>query len=150
MNLEQKIFYKEIIKYVFWIEENKPIPKTEFPKFLDSKAGCSTTALAALLYEGSCTAYSLFRISIEENNTNLQSNIKLNSSHAELIRNELPMINKVVLECIDLFLRQICEKDEPFGEKLFIEVGNFRQVAPAIKGARKSTTINASIKTSYL
>ncbi|CAG8735620.1 10387_t:CDS:2 [Gigaspora margarita] len=80
MNSEQKILYKEIIKYVSWVEENKPIPKTEFPKFLDSKAGhdktflintiCyairarkkiillyGTTALAALLYEGTTYTY---------------------------------------------------------------------------------------------
>ncbi|CAG8574327.1 13021_t:CDS:2, partial [Cetraspora pellucida] len=60
------------------------------------------------------------------------------------------MANKTVVECVDLLLCQICNKDEPFRGKPFIGVGDFRQVAPVVKGAGRSSTIDASIKTSYL
>ncbi|CAG8839890.1 123_t:CDS:1, partial [Racocetra persica] len=64
-----------------------------------------------------------------------------------IIWDELPIANKAVLEYIDNLLCQISKNDDLFGGKLFIGIGDFRQVAPVVKGARKSTTINASIKT---
>ncbi|CAG8452450.1 1585_t:CDS:2 [Scutellospora calospora] len=160
MTLEQIIFYKKVIECVTLKKENKSILKNEFPIFLDGKAGrgktflinaicyairamkeiillCGTTALATLLYEDRRIAHSLFRIPVEENNINIQSSIKLNSTHAELIKvaiiiiwDELPIANKAI--------------------KFFIGIGDFRQVASVVKGAGKSSTINASIKTSFL
>ncbi|CAG8815129.1 20560_t:CDS:1, partial [Cetraspora pellucida] len=180
MTPEQIAFHDEIIDYILWKPEAGPIPISKFPKFLDGKAGrgktflinaichsiraakkiilpCGTTALAALLYEGGRTAHSLFRMPVEENNVNVQSTIRYHSNRADLIResmliiwDELPMANKAVLEGVDLLLRQICNKDEPFRGKPFIGAGDFRQVAPIVKGAGKSATIDASIKTSYL
>lgn len=160
--------------------ENEPLLSVKFSIFLEGKAGCGktflinaichfirskneivlpcgTTALAAQLYEGGCTAHSLFRVPIEENNTNLQSSIKYNSNRTDLIRatkliiwDELPMANKAILDCVDILLQQICRKNEPSGKKPLIGLGDFRQVAPVIKGAGKSATIDASIKSSHL
>ncbi|CAG8732804.1 1956_t:CDS:2, partial [Gigaspora margarita] len=116
-----------------------------------------TTALAAQLYEGERIAHSLFQVPVEENNTNVQSTIKYNSNCANLIRaakliiwNELPMANKAVLDCIDIQLQQSCKTNEPFSKKSLIGVGDFRQVVLVIKGAKKSATINASVKSSHL
>ncbi|CAG8496235.1 7053_t:CDS:2 [Cetraspora pellucida] len=180
MTVEQATLYDEVVFHVLYESENESASTTKFPMFLDGKAGrgktflinaicsairsamkivlpCGTTALAALLYEGGRTAHSLFRVPVEENNINIQSTIKYYSNRADLIRtskliiwDELPMANKAVIECVDLLLRQICEKDIPFGGKPFIGVGDFRQVAPVVKNAGKSSTIDASIKTSYL
>ncbi|CAG8584171.1 2431_t:CDS:2, partial [Racocetra fulgida] len=112
----------------------KPIvPVTYINEKAAKKIGlsCGTTALAALLYEGGHMAHSLFRISVEENNINIQSTIKYFSSHADLICesvliiwNELPMANKAILDCVDLLLKQICNKNEPFGRKPVIEIGD--------------------------
>ncbi|CAG8751917.1 17827_t:CDS:2, partial [Cetraspora pellucida] len=43
-----------------------------------------------------------------------------------------------VLESVDLLLQQICEKEDPFSGKLFIDISDFRQVAPIVKGASKN------------
>ncbi|CAG8816580.1 7920_t:CDS:2 [Gigaspora margarita] len=158
MTSEQAIFYEKVIKLVLGKEKKDTKIINKFPIFLDGKAGqgktflinaicykiraakkiiliCGTTALSALLYEGGRTAHSLFRIPVEENNSNIQSTIKLNSNRANLLQaaelivwDEIPMINKAVLESI----------------------GDFRQVAPVVKGASKSSTINTSIKTLHL
>ncbi|CAG8435709.1 3354_t:CDS:2 [Scutellospora calospora] len=115
-------------------KKDNPVQTYEFPIFLDRKAGyskiflinaicytiqaageivltCRTTALLALLYEGGHTAYSLFRIPVEENNINIQSTIKY----------------MTVLDSVDILLQQICKSNKLFGEKPLIGVGNFRQ-----------------------
>ncbi|CAG8833013.1 30692_t:CDS:2, partial [Gigaspora margarita] len=153
MTSKQAIFYEEVIKLVLGKEKKDTKIINKFPIFLDGKAGqgktflinaicykiraakkiiliCGTTALSALLYEGGCTAHSLFCIPVEKNNSNIQSTIKLNSNCANLL--------------------QAAELIEPFGGKPLIDIGDFRQVVPVVKGASKSSTINASIKTSHL
>lgn len=155
MTTEQSILYEKVIKYTLLKKENNTIRINIFPIFLDGKAGrektflinviCytiraageivliyGTMALSVLLYEGGCTAHSLFQIPVEENNTNLQSTIKINSGRADLLReakiiiwDELPMANKAVLECVDLLLKEICGKNKPFRGKPFIGVRDF-------------------------
>ncbi|CAG8788712.1 9219_t:CDS:10, partial [Gigaspora margarita] len=44
-----------------------------------------------------------------------------------IVCDKLPMANKAILDCIDLFLKQICNKNKPFGGKPFIGVEDFRQ-----------------------
>jgi PIF1-like helicase len=38
----------------------------------------------------------------------------------------------------------------PFGGKVFVGIGDFRQVAPVIKGGGFAETFNASVRSSYL
>lgn len=60
------------------------------------------------------------------------------------------MSNVAVLETIDSSLRSITGKDLPFGGKLILGIGDFRQVGPVIPGAGATETYNASIKSSSL
>ena len=40
--------------------------------------------------------------------------------------------------------------EQTFGEKVFVVIGDFRQVAPVVRGNGPSTVFDASIKSSYL
>jgi hypothetical protein len=88
----------------------------------------------------------------------LQSKISVHSDRAELLRlatiiiwEELPMAKKAVLECVNQLLQDVMGNDLPFGDKLFIGLGDLRQVAPVIRGSSGPTaTLNSSIRTSDL
>ncbi|CAG8539166.1 3285_t:CDS:2 [Racocetra persica] len=130
--------------------ENGPIPISKFLKFLDGKAGQGKTFLINAICH---TIHAAKRIVLPCGTTALAalfSRADLICESILIIWNKLPMVNKAILESMDLLLRQICGKDKPFGGKLFIGAGDFRQVAPVVKGAGKSATINTSIKTSYM
>jgi hypothetical protein len=60
------------------------------------------------------------------------------------------MANKACLHAVDALLRLLCNTNKPFGGKPFIGVGDFRQVAPVVKGGGLGAVINASIRTSSL
>ena len=84
-------------------------------------------------------------------------NIKPHSDRAELLRaaglivwEELPMANKACLQAVDALLRLLCNTNKPFGGKPFVGVGDFRQVAPVVRGGGLSAVIDASIRTSNL
>ena len=88
----------------------------------------------------------------------LTSNISLNSGRAELLREavlivweEFPMANKASIECADQLLRMIMQNNYPFGGKLFLALGDFRQVAPVIRNSSGPTsTYLSSIRSSPL
>ena len=60
------------------------------------------------------------------------------------------MANKTALECTDQLLRYLTGNDQPFGNKPFVGIGDFRQVAPVVKSSGPSAVFDASIKSSYL
>lgn len=60
------------------------------------------------------------------------------------------MANIAAVECTDEICRLITGKDVPFGGIPFIGLGDFRQVAPVVKGQGCIPTLLASIKSSRL
>lgn len=52
---------------------------------------------------------------------------------ALLIWDEAPMANRAVLACVDELLRRIMGNNLPFGGKVFILLGDFRQTCPVIR-----------------
>ena len=87
----------------------------------------------------------------------LESDIKPNSHRATLLRacslvvwDEAPMANKAVLGCVDIVLRKIMSNDVPFGGKVFILSGDFRQTCPIVRYGEREDIIEASIHSSYL
>lgn len=84
----------------------------------------------------------------------LESSIHLADSRAELLReaalilwDEAPMANKAVLACI---LHKVTEKDLPFGGKVFVLLGDFRQTCPVVCGGRKAGVIDTCLQQSPL
>jgi hypothetical protein len=60
------------------------------------------------------------------------------------------MANKACVYAVDALLRLLCAIDKPFGGKPFIGVGDFRQVAPVVRGGGLAAAIDASIRSSTL
>jgi hypothetical protein len=82
------------------------------------------TALSVLDYDRGRTAHSTFGIPVQDNDLDLVSKISFHSSRAELLREaellsweELPMVEKTVMGCVDELLRHIMQNDLPFGGK---------------------------------
>jgi hypothetical protein len=130
-----------------------------------------SSALAATLYEGGRTAHNLFAIPVtkvflfsvninntltfEQDNVALTSSIRPFSYRAEPIRaasfiawDELPAANVTWMDCIDNLCRSLMKTDRPFGKIPFLGIGDFRQVAPVVKGTGCAPALQASVKSS--
>ena len=111
---------------------------------------------ATLLFNG-FTVHSLFKLPLTINETTT-SGIALNSSRAKLIEkakiiiwDEAPMAPLHALNAVDRILRKIMKNENlPFGGKVVLLGGDFRQVTPVISHASKTKIIENSIKSSLI
>lgn len=139
----------------------------------------ATSAYAAQLYPGGRTTHSTFKVChlislretvvlslmlaynqqvpVNENNELLEAAIPLNSARADLIReshavvwDEAPMANCAVLACVEEVCRRVMGNDLPFGGKVIVLLGDFRQTCPVIRRGTRAQVIKASIKSSPL
>jgi ATP-dependent DNA helicase PIF1 len=100
----------------------------------------------------------MFGIPVRQSSSELMSKISVFSGRAELIRQaalivweEFPMANKAAIECVDALLRQIMCNDLPFGNKPFLALGDFRQVAPVLRDVTAPAAVfDSSIRSSSL
>ncbi|GLT72837.1 hypothetical protein SLA2020_447360 [Shorea laevis] len=67
-----------------------------------------------------------------------------------IIWDEAPMAKKQTIEALDQMLQDVNESDLPFGGKVVVFGGDFRQVLPVVPKATRQEQINASLVTSYL
>jgi ATP-dependent DNA helicase PIF1 len=122
----------------------------------------ASSGIAALLIPGGRTAHSRFSIPIQvdENST---CNIKQGSPLAELIVeakliiwDEAPMTHKHCFEAVDRTFRDIlrfCNSENlnlPFGGKVVVMGGDFRQILPVIPKGTRQEVVHATINSSYL
>ena len=114
------------------------------------------TGIAANLLHLGRTFHSRFKAPLSPNETSMLA-IDAQSRLAELIRearaiviDEAPMLHKWHLEAMDRSLRDIMDLEEPFGGKILILSGDFRQTLPVIPGASTASIINSAINSSYL
>ncbi|XP_025685681.1 uncharacterized protein [Arachis hypogaea] len=139
LNEEQRVVYDKIIDCVL------------------NKSG-----IASLLLPGGKTAHSMFNIPIELTEETV-CRIKKDSAKAEVVRladliiwDEAPMTNKLAFEALDRTLRDIMvlvsdrNKDLPFGGKVVVLGGDFRQVLPVIPKSSRAEIVMASINSSVL
>jgi hypothetical protein len=106
---------------------------------------------------GGRTAHSTFKIplKLDENSTcNIfkQSHLrKLIERAALVIWDEAPMTHRHAFEAVARPLRDIMSNDrEPFGGKVFVLSGDFRQILPVVKRGTPADTIDACLKSSDL
>lgn len=85
------------------------------------------------------------------------SSLKAQSKEAQYLRetdvffwDEAPASPRYALEIADRTLRNFANIDKPFGGKIMVLGGDFRQTLPIMKNSTKSEIINLSIKSSYL
>ncbi|CAH9075475.1 unnamed protein product, partial [Cuscuta epithymum] len=120
----------------------------------------ASSGIASLLLPGGRTAHSKFSIRVPtlENST---CNIHQGSELAELLKqtkliiwDEATMANRFCFEALDRSLNDIINNDgdsiSPFGGRVIVFGGDFRQTLPVIPGGSRSDIINATINSSYL
>ena len=110
------------------------------------------TGIASLLLPNGTTVHNRFKLPLSISKTTVL-NMKGQSKEADDIRNatvilwdEATMASSIALDTIDKGIRDIMNTDEPFGGKLMLLGGDFRQVLPVVPGASRSYQVLSSIK----
>ena len=118
--------------------------------------------IASLLLDGDRTAHYRFKIPLicDKETT---CDIKLNSKLGNLIKNtklfiwdEAPMADKYVYETVDRSFRDIMQQVNsdlekiPFGGKIMVFGGDFRQILPIVKHGNRSSIVSQCINRSFL
>lgn len=111
----------------------------------------ASSGIAALLLPMGKTAHSMFKIPINVHKTSVCS-ISKQSELAELIRetsliiwDEAPMTHRYIFEAVERTFRDVCSTNEPFGGKLLIFGGDFRQVFPVVTKGNRADVVATSI-----
>ncbi len=105
----------------------------------------AASALAATLLPGGSTAHSAFRIPIP---TTSSSYCGVKSAERELIRqckvicyDEVSMVGKDVADCLNRLLQDVMQCSEPFGGKVVVFLGDFKQLLPVEPGRKYPVTV---------
>ena len=116
----------------------------------------ATTGIAANLLSLGRTFHSRLKAPLVANENSLlqisaQSNLaKLIKMAKLLLIDESTMLDKFQLEALDRSLRDLIGIDLPFGGKIILLAGDFRQCLPVVPGANRAGTVAHCINRSYL
>eukprot|EP00798_Chlamydomonas_sp_ICE-L_P028690 gene28690-31858_t len=124
----------------------------------------ASSGIAALLMEGGSTAHSLFKIPVDIG-PDMVCNMSLQSQNAELLKaaslivwDEAPTAHKHSIEAVDATLRDIMgsirgqewRRMVPFGGKVIVFAGDFRQILPVVPRGTRAAIVAACLKMSKL
>jgi ATP-dependent DNA helicase PIF1 len=122
----------------------------------------ASTGIAAMLLAGGTTAHSRFGIPVPVAEESV-STITVTSQRAEVIReatmliwDEISMADKRAVECADALCREIMRHQDqalesvPFGGKLMIFAGDWRQLLPVVVRGGRAQVVNTCMKRSTL
>nr|XP_027121997.1 uncharacterized protein LOC113738930 [Coffea arabica] len=116
----------------------------------------ASSGVAASILPGGRTAHSRFKILLDVS-MNRTCQISKQSSVAKLISlaklifwDEASMAKKDTVEAFDLLLKDVMNSDIPFGGKIVVFGGDFRQTLPVIPSASRDQQIEASFVNSPL
>ena len=120
----------------------------------DIALACAWSGIAAVLLEGGRTCHSRFGLPVPLPRTSVSSSIKVQSSRAVVLReaklivwDEAPMAPSEALECVDQLLRDVMDTpDLPFGGKVLVLGGDFRQVLPVMPHCSRDDVVAHSLK----
>ena len=116
----------------------------------------ATSGIAASIMPGGRTAHSRFKIPIklEENSV---CNFTKQSGTATLLReasliiwDEVAMTRRQSGETLDRSLQDITGRFEPFGGKVIVFLGDFRQVLPVVSRGTRAQIMDATLLRSYI
>jgi hypothetical protein len=116
----------------------------------------ASTGIAANLLKGGRTYFSQYKLPVPllENST---SGMRMSSMDAELIRkasiliwDEATMAPSHALNAVDRLLREIMDEELPFGGKVLLLGGDFRQCLPVVPHGSRATIVESSMKFSPL
>ena len=117
----------------------------------------ATTGIAANLLKLGRTFHSRLKAPLTASEDSMLQ-ISAQSSLAKLVRmskllliDESTMLDRFQLEALDRTLRDLMgNADQPFGGKIIILAGDFRQCLPVISGANQAATVSRCINMSHL
>ncbi|KAJ9544141.1 hypothetical protein OSB04_023848 [Centaurea solstitialis] len=116
----------------------------------------TTSDVAANNMPGGRTAHSLFKIPINLDNNSF-CNIKQQSGTAQLIRDarliiwdEASMAKRQALEALDRTMQNLIGSTFPFGGKIMVMGGDFRQVLPVVRRGTRAQIVDSSLRMSPL
>jgi ATP-dependent DNA helicase PIF1 len=172
LNSEQMVAYNTIISTVdspnggvFFIDGPGGTGKTFFYRALlgiirsqDNIAVATTTSsVAASIMPGGRTAQSRFKIplNIDEGGycsfTKQSSTAKLLHEASLILWDEASMTKRHAVEALDISLRDILGKEDlPFGRKIDVFGGDFRQTLQVVRKGSRAQIVDASLRRSYL
>ena len=114
------------------------------------------TGIAATLLPEGKTVHKTFGLSVPLFSDSC-SNITAQSEEGKILKNvdlfiwdEAPMAPRYALEIMDRTLRYLMQSDLPFGGKIVVLGGDFRQLLPIKETATRTESVNLSIKFSYV
>ncbi|CAN6703406.1 unnamed protein product [Malus baccata var. baccata] len=111
----------------------------------------ASSGIAATILPGGRTAHSKFKIPLSLDASSMcsigkQSDlVKLIQKAKAIIWDEATMTHRHAFEALDRTFRDLTDIDLPFGGKIMIFGGDFRQVLPVIRKGTKSELIQASV-----
>ena len=179
LNKDQRLAYEKIIqrtnnnffgKNAFFIDGPGGTGKTFLYKLILAKIrsqgkialAVASSGIAAQLLPGARTAHSRLKIPIQLDQFST-CNIKVQSDYAKLIQeaailiwDECPMMHRFAFEALDRTLRDVMGaldpklKHIPFGNKIIIFGGDFRQILPVVRKGTRTEIVNASFNRSKL
>ncbi|KRH33055.2 hypothetical protein GLYMA_10G096000v4 [Glycine max] len=116
----------------------------------------SSSGIASLLLPVGQTAHSKFAIPVPATK-NSTCNIHQGSELAGLLKvtklivwDEAPMCHKFAFEALDKSLKDIMQNNLPFGGKIMVFGGDFRQILPIVPKGNCSDIVHATINASYI
>lgn len=121
-------------------------------------AACAWTGIAATLLHAGQTVHSLFKLPVPITDTSTCSiqptskqALKLRALSVSLIIiDEASMVPLNALRAIDMCLHDITAVDAPFGGKIILSGGDFRQVLPVVPNGTRTSIVENCIKKSPL
>jgi hypothetical protein len=173
LNYEQRLAFEEIMAATM----NENLPNRFF--FLDGPGGSgktylyktllstirgdrqialpvASTGIAAKLLDGGRTYHSQFKLPVPILD-NTVSSMRMTSDDANLIRNskiiildEATMAPNCALKSINRLLQDIMQNKSPFGGKVLLLGGDFRQTLPVVPHGTRSAVVEASVKFNQL
>nr|XP_047144013.1 ATP-dependent DNA helicase pif1-like [Hydra vulgaris] len=117
-------------------------------------ATAAWTGIAATLLTNGSTLHGLFKLPVPilDNST---CNVTPNSIQGQILwqvslfmLDETSMIPKHALNAMDRLLKDVCNNNFPFGGKVILFGGDFRQILPVVKRGRPTEVVESCIKCS--
>ncbi|XP_051220370.1 uncharacterized protein [Lolium perenne] len=171
LNKEQRAGFDEILSHVlnkrsqiFFVDGPGGTGKTYLYKALLAKVrslgqiaiAIATSGIAASIMPGGCTGHSRFKIPIRLTDS-ITCNFTKQSGTAKLLRrasliiwDEVAMTKRQTVETLDRSLQDIMGSDLPFGGKVVVFGGDFRQVLPVVTRGTRAQITDATLQRSYL
>ncbi|KAJ8914507.1 hypothetical protein NQ315_002780 [Exocentrus adspersus] len=112
------------------------------------------TGIAASIFKDGRTIHSTFKLPFDINETTTSSVTPTSeqgraiAAASLIIIDEVSMVTNMVFNIIEQALRDICRDERPFGNKIILIGGDFRQTLPVVVGGDRCMIVNSCIKSS--